>query len=276
VIHLARRTPPLPPLSLPSATFVPDDVLNLRTYLTPSCFYASVLRNATYLPPLPQMQHTRPPKPPEHRSIPRDRSPCDLSLTDTMADALSPLTLPMNMPCPNLFRLQINKLVNKLPLKEDIAEGEEDVKYATGRSWHSLTSSTSFPSMHPSSIVVVDVVVHSIVVPTRPRSASMRRPSRMQTHRKMQGAARGVRTSRDDDVQRFERDEKDSSDGRTMTMEAMLCATMAFVLVHVTIVVQFARTPRRHHDCCISRTSQWGVGRRSTHCTRIARRYTKI
>jgi hypothetical protein len=35
------------------------------------------------------------------------------------------LTLPTNMPCPNLFRLQINKLVNKLPLKEDIAEGEE-------------------------------------------------------------------------------------------------------------------------------------------------------
>ena len=35
------------------------------------------------------------------------------------------LTLPTNMLCPNLFRLQINKLVNKLPLMEDIAEGEE-------------------------------------------------------------------------------------------------------------------------------------------------------
>ncbi len=41
------------------------------------------------------------------------------------------------------------------------------------------------------------------------------------------------------------------SNRKTMTMEAMLCATMAFVLVHVTIVVEFARTPRCHYDCCI-------------------------
>ena len=205
MIHLARRTLPLP---LPSAAFVPDNVLNLRMYLTPSCFYAyaSVQRNATYLPPLPplpQMQHTRPLKPLEHRSIPRNRSPRNLSVTNGMADALSCLTLPTNMPCLNLFRLQINKLVNKLQLKEDIAEGEEDIKYATGWSWHLLTSSTLFPSMHPSSIVVVYVVVHSIVIPTRSRSAAMRCLSRMQQHRKMQGAARRVHIH-ETSIQRFD------------------------------------------------------------------------
>jgi hypothetical protein len=74
---------------------------------------------------------------------PRDRSPRNLSVTDAMADALSRLTLPTNMSCLNLFRLQINKLVNKLPLKEDIVEGEEDIKYATGWSWHSPVGNAS-------------------------------------------------------------------------------------------------------------------------------------
>jgi hypothetical protein len=49
-----------------------------------------------------------------------------------------------------------------------------------------------------------------------------------------------VRTSQDN-VQRFERDEADSNDGRTTTMEATLHATISFVLVHVAIVVSSTR-----------------------------------
>jgi hypothetical protein len=45
---------------------------------------------------------------------PQQISPQYLSVTNGMADALSRFTLPTNMLCLNLLRLQINKLVSKI------------------------------------------------------------------------------------------------------------------------------------------------------------------